>query len=372
MKIAQWINTSPWGDINTNTLNKIGLGGRESALVQLHENWNKIPGVECISFVPIEKTSGNYVKNDAARTYLENFEVDVLVSWEDTAPMTIESIRNNVKFSVIEMQVAHLYLHNDQTRESLDRYWDAYCCLSRWAGDFFSESNPEISSKKIKILPNGVDISRFPERKTLEMPKGPFKFVYSSSPDRGLINLLESWDEIRQIFPGSELYVCYGAEKWINDTIYSHSVQGEHALKIKQLLNAPGVIYKGKIGQEELAALQISCDALLYPCDTYIPTETGCITAVEAGASYTPMILGAVDCLPSEFGECAEFVDIPFDKEQFVEKVRNLMTDESLYIDLMMKGRAMALQRDWSIIAEDWIKWFKGELNERRSYAQAA
>jgi glycosyltransferase involved in cell wall biosynthesis len=203
------------------------------------------------------------------------------------------------------------------------------------------------------------------------MPKGPFKFIYSSSPDRGLVNLLEAWSGIRAIFPDSTLYVCYGVENWLEHSLYSHSLQGDVALRVKKLLKQQGIIYTGKIGQGELAKLQAECTALLYPCDPMSPTETGCITAVEAGASYTPMILGNVDCLPSEYGHCAEFIDMPFDKDKFVEKVRNLMTDEELYIDLMKQGRAMAESRDWDLIAHNWINWFKGELNERRSYAQA-
>lgn len=94
---------------------------------------------------------------------------------------------------------------------------DAVACPSRWHVDhlvrvygldsFEPDVDPDPSY--FGVVPNGFDRDLF-------LPRGherdPYKFVYASSPDRGLVRLLELWPEIRRRHPKAHLHVFYGWE----------------------------------------------------------------------------------------------------------------------------------------------------------------
>src|SRR6185295_11417863 len=65
-----------------------------------------------------------------------------------------------------------------------------------------------IPSNKVSIVPNGIDLSRFPlDAWNNESAK---RFIFSSSPDRGLDVLLNLWPTIREHIPDAQLDIFYG------------------------------------------------------------------------------------------------------------------------------------------------------------------
>jgi glycosyltransferase involved in cell wall biosynthesis len=215
------------------------------------------------------------------------------------------------------------------------------------------------------VFPNGVDISRYPlhiVNEKIGINKHP-KFVYSSSPDRGLWQLLQSWPHIRKAFPGAELLVGYGVEKWAQQLKWSHSRQGQQAIDIIKLMKQDGVTDIGKIGQGKLAKLQLEADAWLYPLDAINATESGCITAVENAAAGNPIITTDCDCMPSEFGAVGVIADLPFNAKDYADCVEYILTDRDIIQKLRKDGREFAEGRDWKKIAAQWIEFFKQEIN---------
>jgi len=55
VKIAQYLADSPWGDVTPETLDQ-GMGGRETAVVQLAEHWADM-GHEVTTFAPVSKVT---------------------------------------------------------------------------------------------------------------------------------------------------------------------------------------------------------------------------------------------------------------------------------------------------------------------------
>lgn len=367
MKIAQYIGGSgSWGDVSPTTMKEKGLGGRESALVHLSENWAK-QGHEVINFVPTGEThyyqhgsgSSTYISNNKAGAYIKDFKVDVFVSWEEPRILGVPELRRNMGLAIIEMQVSNM-----STSPEIDAVTDAYAVLSPWAGEWLCTQEPNINPEKLVVFPNGVDITRYnnsPVPGYKNHSDSP-KFYYSSSPDRGLNHLLKMWPQIRSEFKDAELHVAYGFEHWAYNIMWSHNMQAEAALDVIEGVKQEGVIYHGKIGQNELAAIQESCDALLYPCDTMQPTETGCITVVEAGAALSPAVLTDCDCLPTEFAETALFTPLPLDVDEYIDQIIRLLEDDNLYITLQHNGRALAEARHWPLIANKWLKFFEESL----------
>jgi glycosyltransferase involved in cell wall biosynthesis len=365
LRIVQYLSgPSPWGDVTPETMNSKGLGGRETALVQLAQRWAHM-GYDVVNYVPVEAPTGppncRFLDYRYVADHLRCFGADVLVSWEEPRIFDIEGVAESVPVKVIEMQVAHL---SGLTPEA-DQVIDAYAVLSRWAGGFLTQQNAFVDPRKLVVLPNGVDLDRYRPELAFDYPEKvatekSWRFFYSSSPDRGLAHLLNTWPRIRDRWPNATLTICYGLENWVRAEQWSHNIQSESALDIIEGLEQPGINYLGKIGQSDLADIQRHSDALLYPCDTMQPTETGCITVVEAGAAWSPAIITDCDCLGSEFGDYnyAAVSPLPFDPDHYVDTIDSVLSDKDRYLELQRNGRELARSRQWSLIAEDWIDMF--------------
>ncbi len=367
MKITQYLGESPWGDVTPATIAKSGMGGRETCLVKISELWAE-KGHEVVNLVSVEEPytrrtdaggSITYASSTIATDYLTNFETNVLVSWEEPRILAVPEIRKNVEFGCIEMQVAHL-LNN---MPGYDQFIDGYVCLSEWAAEFLAESDKKVPRQKISIIPNGVDLEKFQAKDIQPVGKGPYKFHYSSSPDRGLHHLLKIWPQVLDTYPGSELSVAYGVEGWANSQMWSHYEGGQMVQDILHGLSQPGVKYLGKIGQDELSKVVQDSAALLYPCDTIMATETGCITVIESVASGTPVVITDCDCLESEFQDIALIHPLPFRPDGYIQVMQTLLDNPQLYLELQKRGLEFAQKRSWDIISNMWLDYFSTHLD---------
>ena len=259
MKIANILISNAWGDVSPDSLSR-GIGGREGAMVYLSREWAKM-GHEVTNFVNIDRgTRFNepYVKNDVfidgkslyspgyheyvplnlTKLLLSNFPWDVAIAWECPSAFNEDEARVKVKVRICEMQVAHL---SEKEREAAENHCQYVAALSEWHKQFLLHSNLDKPRSDVIVLPNGVDISRYPvdqigNKLNKKIGDNP-RFVYSSSPDRGLWYLLQAWPLIREHFPNAELLVCYGAKRWTSQIKWYHGRMAEMAVEIEMLLN---------------------------------------------------------------------------------------------------------------------------------------
>lgn len=281
-------------------------------------------------------------------------DFDLFVSWENVEVfMQLEDA--DVGTRVIEMQVAHL-----ASPEPLSNHVHYIAALSEWAADFLHEQHPDFPREKIVVFPNGVDLKSFPEADEAREMFPARQFIYSSSPDRGLHHLLRMWPKIYEKYTLEDgttpsLHVCYGIENFVNGSRWSHKSDADRALTITELIDQPGVVYHGKVGQDKLHTLMSHCDALLYPCDTMSHTETGCITIVEALAAGIEVVTTEADCLKSEFGHMTRQVPLPLDYEDYIDAVDDVISGDFV-VDKPDRDNFL-LTRDWGFIASDWTDW---------------
>lgn len=104
----------------------------------------------------------------------------------------------------------------------------------------------------IRILPHGYDDKAIYPGKKIKN-----QCLYSSSPDRGLYDLLEMWTDIVEKVPDATLIVTYNA--------------GEY--------NIPNTMFLGQVDDTMMSELYRTSEFWLYPCNG---GELFCIAAVEA------------------------------------------------------------------------------------------
>lgn len=357
MNIAVVSGGSTWGSVNPEALLK-GLGGREGAAVFLSECWSSM-GHEVHVFANQEegpshrvKPGGgrsSYVPIDMAIPMLANFPYDFILSWEDPTIFSVPEVQEQGSLALCGMQVAHLPHVDPDHYDNVD----CWVALSPWAAEFLQTQSDRL--KDMKIQPNCVLIDNYEERTHGEVRSEGKHFLYASSPDRGLVHLLRAWPKFREAFPFCQLHICYGLEHMINNK-WLHNLVGEMALDIERLVEQDGVIVHGKIGQTQLSALHSTCDALLFPCDPIGPTETGCITVIEALATGNIPFITDADCLPSEFGDQgAVVIPLPWDADKYIAEVKDILDRPVMVKHLRKKGRAFAESRDWRITAKSWL-----------------
>lgn len=364
MKIAQVIMTDAWGGVSPKVLDQ-GIGGREGAMIRLGREWAKL-GHEVTNFVPTKESERynedegfhEYVPAQIAEVCMATFPFDAVVAWECPGVFKNPRVQEKQKVRLVEMQCSELPMFQDEHAPCAT----GFVALSPWhAGYLESRGFPD----PIHVLPNCVDLEHYPRpdvsvqgserRRTRNR-----RFFYSSSPDRGLVHLLLAWPKILKAWPDAELMVGYGVEKWTERALWSHFRWGEMAALIRDGMNQKGITDIGKVAPKLLADIQRSSVACPYPCDTIQPTETGCITALEAMASGTPLVTTDCDCLGEEFGDVARIVPLPWDEDRYVDALIETVENPTVYADMAEKGRTFVEEgRQWNQVAPRWIELFE-------------
>jgi glycosyltransferase involved in cell wall biosynthesis len=263
----------------------------------------------------------------------------------------------------------------------LELHYDKILCLSKWARERFLSYYPAVKPEKVVQTRNGINERLFnwsngivscPDNyiyhhrpgdqhlvfKDLKgvLRRHPLRVTYSSSPDRGLARLLDFWPKIFAKYGAdSSLHVYYGFETWRRLA----ELQGlQHQLpEIEwleyRLATTPGVVFHGRVGQDEVARSYLQSQLWLYPTDF---EETSCITAMEAQAAGCRIVATRCGALPETVPQ-AWFVDGPTrgagsqatDYEaRFLEAVDRAMACDYVYLPSLPC---------WANVAKQWDEW---------------
>ena len=190
------------------------------------------------------------------------------------------------------------------------------------------------------------------------------KFIYSSSPDRGLDTLLYLFPFIRAEFPGATLDVFYGFENWSKSIAQSGNEQQRvWRDQILESLEQPGVTLRGKVDQQTLAKEMINADIWLYPTNF---TETYCITALEAQLSGTVCICTDLAGLQATVGDRGILISGTGNapaytkeyRERALEAVFAILRDDERREALVKRGKQWATEQTWANRAREWTTHF--------------
>lgn len=329
------ISAEPWLPGSENTK---GIGGSETAVIELAKRLVK-KGLKVTVYNNCNvKAGGVEVDGVLYRNHWEfNKEDYYNTLWIWRVPALLD-YGFKARRIVLDM---HDVMSNDEfTPERIDAV-DKIFVKTNYHRSLY----PNVPDEKFVIVGNGIDLSRFDQ----DVERNEHKIIYSSTPNRGLENILDVWPQIREKVPDAELHIFYG---W--NTFYAlekdNPVMMEWMETMKAKMNQEGVVNRGRVGQLELAKEMLSSGFWLYP--TEFP-EIHCITACEMQAAGVYPITSGFAALEETQLMGDKIPGDPKDekwRDMFVKTVTTRM-NEKIDRDVIKK---VAQQFSWDDVANVW------------------
>lgn len=319
-----------------------GMGGSETALIEMAKWLKKLTGRRVIVFnmraQSLVSDSGvEYFSTNNLNEYFAKFEPAVHIAW-----------RHNIR---VTKAPSYLWCHDlmiPGVENGLNQ--DQVLALSPFHQDFLASSQG-VNRDRISLTRNGIPAEKWTglHRKI----KNPYKFVYASSPDRGLDRVMLILDLVREKYP-VELHVYYGLEN-----LYKY---GQQALadKLKSMMSErPWVTYHGFTEQKQMYAECQDASVWMH-CNDFI--ETFCITALEMiqnGVYPITRRWGAIrDTLAeAETYGWARLLDI----DSVTPEQHKVWADEAIKAidqrawENINPGDGWLEKHSWASVAKDWV-----------------
>lgn len=210
-----------------------------------------------------------------------------------------------------------------------------------------------LHSARIEVIPAGVDLPPLTSRNR-------DRFLYTSSPDRGLHRLLAMWPRFweRWHLP---LSIGYDVRGVLSRRSGQAGPLGERLREIRPLLDQPGVVLHPYLTEQELIGLRNRSFALLYPLDPVLPhSELYALAVLEACAAGCPPVLAPVDAFPSVYGKAADFVGqggADYDADAWMAVIQGVMDAGEGRRDHV---RGFAQTKPWNTFVEAWVVLLRG------------
>jgi glycosyltransferase involved in cell wall biosynthesis len=263
--------------------------------------------------------------------------------------------------------MAHdIWLHPDANYDT--RAWAVkkFAVLSDWHRDFFCKHH-KVDPAQTMLTANGVREELYAD---VDVSAKKNRAVYSSSPDRGLYQLLQMVPRIREQVPDFELIVDYGYTNWeAAAKVRNNPAELKYIAELKVMTEQPGVLYCGRVNKVTLAKHQKEAKLWLYPT---VFTETFGITAVEAGFAKNAVVTTPLAGLLTTLGDSPSYITgpagVPIEQwamtaeyqDAFVAEAVKMLKDEPYRHTCAEKVHNKVKGYTWKAAAEGWLaEWSK-------------
>lgn len=343
-----------------------GIGGSETAVAEVSKRLSK-EGWNVVVFNSCGRGEGDHdgVLYANWERYRAQNPCDVWVSWRHVMA-AMETPNAQMKYFW-----CHDLHRGEQLTEKTANLHDKILTMSDWHKGHLRDLYPFLRDAQVDVVPNGIDLSRFGLSDTsVGTPNGLLKdgppkrhharFVYTSSPDRGLATLLRMWPHIRKVEPLAELHIFYGWESFLRAA--EQGMYDLYRLKdmLVQLGQQPGIHWRGRVNQQVLAKELLAADIWAYPTSFL---ETFCITALEAMAANLKIITSSCGNIPYVVGDAG--ICIPGHASgigygrQFLPIVYTMMVDMNTQAQYWNRGPKRVTEFTWDKAMVKWLDLLK-------------
>lgn len=212
----------------------------------------------------------------------------IVSRFSEYLPVAFKGLAENVYLVVHDLTPSGIVIPLDSKLKNV-------FCLTEWHVEYMNARFPSLKSITVPFY-YGIDTTKFFIKQTDKIT--PYKFIYSSFPNRGLLPLLQMWPEIYKKYPNANLHIYSDVNgKWVND------VAPEQMKEVRTLLekyNYMNINYHGWVDKQTLSNAWITSDFWFYPC---IFMETFCLTALEAAITKTFVVTNDLAALQNTVGD---------------------------------------------------------------------
>lgn len=212
--------------------------------------------------------------------------------------------------------------------------------------------------EKIKIIYESAD-DRFKSRSTAELKafrqrlnlnKPYILFVNQWRPHKGLPELVEAFEKLRQQDLDYQLVVAGRANK--------HFPELEE--RIKSSPNKADIITPGFVPDEDLPLYYSAASCLAFPSH-YEGFGLGVLEGLKSGI---PVVASKISSIPEVAGEAAHYVP-PHDVNELTAGLKKVLSDEGYARELIKKGLEQAQQFSWDKMAKETYQIYR-DIYENR------
>lgn len=237
---------------------RLGCGGAELALLTMCAGW-KFYGNDVVLYNNPNDGEGSSFPQKTLDEFDPNEDRDILIVFRSPNHRIAGAKGKKIWWS------CDSYTTNDF--RAFRKEVDKVVCISKYHANYF---------KDMYGITDGIPID-LPVR-TWEyqekLPKIDKRCVFTSIPDRGIMELHPAWARIVKEIPDASLVITSDWRLWAD-------WQTEEPIRRFKLhySHLPNVTYRGAIRRSELVQLQLQADLHLYPC---IFEEQFCISVAES------------------------------------------------------------------------------------------
>jgi hypothetical protein len=335
-----------------------GVGGSETWVIEMARHIQRMGHFKVIVFCKCDNydlfEGVEYRPLEEYFSFVVSNKVDtVIVSrFSEYLPVAFKGDVRNVYLIAHDLTPSGLVIPIDPKLKKI-------FCLTEWHVSYMNQVFPQLSHLTTHLY-YGIDSSRFDYRVN-KIKKIRNKFIYSSFPNRGLLELLQMWPKIYKKHNDVTLHIYSDIDgTWVNQ------VEPQMMRDIRALLNGYkmepnglGIHYHGWVGKAELAEAWKSAEYWLYPCTFQ---ETFCLTALEAASSKTLAITNNLAALENTVGDRGLVVkgdprSIEWQRE-CLEKLFDIMNDDCERERLLEKNYEWSHSLTWENRAKYLVNEF--------------
>ena len=338
-----------------NWVNEGGLGGSETAAVKMAEEFAGA-GFAVVVYADFEG-----VVNGVVYQYAERFNPQLPFMGVLPAFLMVGS-RIPEAAAYVNAQHRWLWMHDTDcqdrlTPENAERI-DRVVVLSQWHAEHVRKTYPFLKPEQILVSGDGLhtwvdDVVAL----TTPIDTQRHRFIYASSPDRGLDVLLTWWPGILKKWKDAELHVFYGWKNY-DQMMQAYPEMAPFKEKVMRLMKQPQVFDHGRVGQKELAEEFAKSQFWLYPsirADGQDWHETYCIAAMEAQANGCIPVTRPVGALAERCVDKHSLVDSRNPKH-FMKRLHWWDTrKDSELTEMILAMLEGARKSTWERVAIQWL-----------------